>query len=149
MFGLARFLVRFKEAETRDRKFISELNVGLLNNLLWPLYIAFICLNFLDVYSTLLALNTGGLFRELNPIAAALFNLQFHGFLMATVFKYLPAIPLFYVVFAGDSSGKRILEIRLVKFAGVVALTASDILLAYVVGLNNIPELLKLASLRT
>lgn len=147
MSGLGRFLVRFKQAETRDRKFISELNVGLLNNLLWPLYIAFICLNFLDVYSTLLALNTGALFRELNPIAAILFGLQFHGFLIATVFKYLPAIPLFYTVFAGDPSGKRVFEIRLVKFAGLVALIASNLLLLYVVGLNNIPEIVKLAFL--
>lgn len=141
-------MASFKEAEARDRKFISELNVQLLNNFLWPLYIAFICLNFLDVYSTLLAMNTGAQFRELNPIAAVLFGLQFHGFLTATAFKYLPAIPLFYIVFAKDSPNRHALEIRVVKFAALVALVAADLLLVYVVGINNIPELFKLTLIR-
>jgi hypothetical protein len=146
--SLGHFLGRFREAEKRDRQFIGQLNVHTLNNLLWPLYVAFICLNFLDVYSTLLAMNRAESFRELNPIAAVLFGLQFPGFLTATIFKYLPAVPLFYAVFSSDSSGKHALEIRVVKFTGLVALIASDILLAYVVGINNIPELVKLASAR-
>ncbi len=146
---MSRFLGSFRKAQERDRKFISELNLGTMNNLLWPLYVAFISLNFLDVYSTLLATQWLGSFRELNPIAAILFGLRFRGFLMATIFKYLPAIPLFYLVFAADFSGKRSVEIRLVKFAGLVALIASDILLFYVVGLNNLPELAKLAFART
>ncbi len=148
MYRFRQFLGRFREAERRDKQFISQLNIRTLNNLLWPLYIGFICLNFLDIYSTLLALNSGEAFRELNPIAAVLFGYRFHGFLIATVFKYLPAIPLFYAVFSGDQRGNRVLEIRLVKFSGLIALIASDIILAYVVGINNIPELVKLAFLR-
>jgi hypothetical protein len=145
---LSLVLGRFKDDEKRDRQFINQLNIRVLNSLLWPLYVGFICLNFLDVYSTLLAMNSTHSFRELNPIAAVLFGLQFHGFLLATIFKYLPAIPLFYTVFAGDSSEKYVLEIRLIKFAGLAALVASDILLVYVVGINNIPEIVKLASAR-
>ncbi len=145
---LNQFRGRFKEAEKRDRVFINQLNLRSLNNLLWPLYIAFVCLNFLDVYSTLVAIDASSFFRELNPIASALFGLRFNGFLMATAFKYLPAIPLFYTVFASDSSGRHAFEIRLIKFTGLVALIASDILLVYVVGLNNIPELVRLGFIR-
>ena len=138
----------YRQAQERDKRFINQFDISLLNNLLWPLYVGFICLCFLDLYSTLVAMQTSGSFRELNPIAATLFGLQFRGFLLATIFKYLPVIPYFYVVFAKGSNSEHQLEIRTVKFAALVALVASDLLLLYIVGINNIPQLAKLAVTR-
>ncbi len=137
---------RVGKAQNRDKEFISQLNLRFMDNLLWPLYVAFVCLNFLDIYSTLLAMNATSAFRELNPIAAVLFGLHFHGFLMATFFKYLPAIPLFYVTFANDRLDIHAFELRMVKFAGICALFAADILLVYVVGVNNVPTLVTFLS---
>ncbi len=130
-----------RRAQERDRQFIMSLNMDFMNKLLLPLFVAYLCLDFLDVYSTLLALNTG-LFGELNPIASTLFALHFNGFLVAMLFKYLPAIPLFYLVFARDKQNRHPFEIRLVRFCAVVTLIAADGLLGYVVAWNNIPTLI-------
>src|SRR5439155_25625894 len=92
---------RFTAARERDRDFILGLNLKTINSILWPLFVGFLCLEFLDVYSTLIALSQGQFFMELNPIAGTLFSLKFIGFLLALVLKYLPAIPLFYLVFVG------------------------------------------------
>ena len=122
-----------------------SLDMELMNKMLLPLFVAYLCLDFLDVYSTLLALSTG-LFGELNPIASALFSLHFGGFLIAVTFKYLPAIPLFYLVFARDKYDRHPFQIRLVRFSAVVALIAADGLLGYIVAWNNIPTLFSFLS---
>ena len=136
---------RMRRAQERDRQFIMSLNIDFMNKLLLPLFIAYLCLDFLDVYSTLLALSTG-LFGELNPIASTLFSLHFGGFLLAVTFKYLPAIPLFYLVFARDKYDRHPFQIRLVRFSAIVALIAADGLLGYVVAWNNIPTLISFLS---
>jgi len=119
-----------------------SLNLNFLDKALPPLYAAFLCLDFLDVYSTLLAMKSSFNFHELNPIASALFSMKFDGFLIAVAFKYLPAIPLFYLVYVRDSSGLHPFQIRMVRFVGLVSLVAADALLGYIVALNNIPILL-------
>ena len=119
-------------------------DVSRLDRLLWPLFVGFICLNFLDVYTTTLAMNFGPLFHEQNPLAAAMFDKHFQGFLLALAFKYLPAIPLFYVVFTNDPHGKHQFGIRLVKFSVLIAIIGSDMVLFYVVGLHNLQSLLSL-----
>lgn len=119
-----------------------QFNVATLQKFLWPLFIAFVCLNFLDVYMTTLAFDFGPLFHEENPIAAALFGAQFQGYLLALVFKYLPMIPLFYLVFVQDTQGTHRVQIRTLKLAGLVALAGADALLFYVVGINNLHALL-------
>src|SRR6266850_3282026 len=131
---------RMRRAQDRDRQFIMSLNMDVMNKILLPLFVAYLCLDFLDVYSTLLALSTGQ-FGELNPIASTLFSLHFGGFLVSMTFKYLPAIPLFYLVFARDKYGRHPFEIRLVRFAALVTLVAGDALLSYIVAWNNIPTL--------
>ena len=141
---MSRLFDGFRRANERDRQFIMSLNLAFLDGVLPPLYVAFLCLDFLDVYSTLLAIRSSLAFRELNPIASALFSMHFSGFLIAVVFKYLPAIPLFYVVFANDASGQNAFQIRLLRFIGLVVLVAVDGLLSYVVAWNNIPALLAL-----
>ena len=102
---MSRLTDGIRRANERDRQFIMSLNLRFLDKVLVPLYAAFLCLDFLDVYSTLLAMKSSFDFHELNPIASALFSMRFDGFLIAIAFKYLPAIPLFYLVFAKDSSG--------------------------------------------
>ena len=134
---------RFSAGRERDRDFILGLNLKTINNILWPLFVGFVCLEFLDVYSTLIALSQGQFFMELNPIAGTLFSMKFVGFLLALTLKYLPTIPLFYLVFAGDKFETHPYEIRLVKFVALVSLIAADSLLLYIVALNNLPLLFR------
>ena len=132
---------QMRRARERDRQFIMGLNIELMNKVLLPLFIAYLCLDFLDVYSTLLALKTN-IFQELNPIASTLFSLHFGGFLIAIAFKYLPAIPLFFLVFVRDPDDRHPFQIRLLRFVALVSLIAADGLLTYIVVWNNIPILL-------
>lgn len=132
----------YHQVYERDREWMMQLDVETLQKFIWPLFIGFVCLNFLDVYMTTLAFDFGPLFHEENPIAAAFFGWQFFGYLLALAFKYLPAIPLFYLVFVQDGTGAHQLEIRMLKLAGVVALAGADIFLFYVVGINNLQALL-------
>ena len=141
---MSRLTDGIRRANERDRQFIMSLNLDFLDKVLAPLYVGFLCLDFLDVYSTLLAMKSTFDFHELNPIASALFSMHFEGFLIAIVFKYLPAIPLFYLIFVKDSSGRHPFQIRLVRFVGLVALIAADGLLGYIVVWNNVPTLLAL-----
>ena len=138
---MSRLTDGFRKANERDRQFIMSLDLKFLDKVLAPLYAGFLCLDFLDVYSTLLAMKSAFDFRELNPIASALFSLKFEGFLIAIAFKYLPAIPLFYLVFVRDN-GLHPFQIRLVRFVGLVALVAADGMLGYIVAWNNIPTLM-------
>jgi hypothetical protein len=138
---MSRLTDGIRRANERDRQFIMSLNLNFMDKVLVPLYVVFLCLDFLDVYSTLLAMKSSFEFHELNPIASALFALHFEGFLIAIAFKYLPAIPLFYLVYVRDS-GNHPFEIRLLRFVGVVALVAGDGILGYIVAWNNIPILL-------
>ena len=138
---MSRLTDGIRRANERDKQFILGLDLDFLDKVVGPLYVGFLCLDFLDVYSTLLAIRSTFQFHELNPIASALFSMKFDGFLIAIAFKYLPAIPLFYLVFVKDS-GAHPFEIRLVRFVGLVALIAADALLGYIVAWNNIPTLL-------
>ena len=135
----------YRTVYDRDRKWMMQFDLGTLEKFAWPLFIGFICLNFLDVYTTTLAMNFGPLFHEENPLAAAFFDRQFQGYLLALAFKYLPMIPLFFIVFVQDRSGKYALQIRMLKLAAVIALAAADIILFYVVGINNLHALLSTA----
>ena len=141
---MSRLTEGFRRANERDRLFIMSLSLNFLDKVLGPLYAVFLCLDFLDVYSTLMAMRSSFDFRELNPIASALFSMRFEGFLIAIALKYLPAIPLFYLIYAKDPDDQHPFEIRLVRFVGLVALVAADGLLGYIVAWNNIPTLLSL-----
>ena len=139
---MSRLTDGLRRANERDRQFIMSLNLHFLDKVLLPLFAAFLCLDFMDVYSTMLALQAMADFRELNPIASVLFSMHFNGFLIALFFKYLPAIPIFYAVFVKDNSGRHPFEIRLVRFVALVALCAADVYLGFVVVVNNIPTLM-------
>ncbi|MDG6990742.1 MAG: hypothetical protein JRM99_04890 [Nitrososphaerota archaeon] len=138
----ARLVWHYKMASERDKRWIMQLDLETLQEFVWPLFIGFVCLTFLDVYTTTLAFDFGPLFHEENPIAAALFNLQFQGYLLALAFKYLPMLPLFYLVFIQDKTGKHEMQVKTLKLAGLVTLAGADLFLFYVVGINNLHALL-------
>lgn len=131
----------YRIASERDKRWIASLNITRLNNILWPLYVAFICLNFLDIYTTSIALSTPGIFVERNILAAKLFASSFLGFIFALLVKFAPAIPLFYAVFVGDSQ-KYGYQVRIVKVSALAALIAGVAFYSVVVLLNNIPVLI-------
>ena len=133
---------RYKMVYERDRQWLMQFDLATLQKIAWPLFIGFVCLNFLDVYTTTLAFNFGPLFHEENPLAAAFFDQRFQGYMLALAFKYLPVIPFFYLVFVQSKPGKHEVQIRTLKLATVVALAGADILLFYVVGINNLQALL-------
>jgi Domain of unknown function (DUF5658) len=130
------------EVYERDKKWILGLDTKLLNDFLFPLFIAYICLNFLDVYMTTLAMSFGPVFHEENPVAAALFDSSFRGYLLAIVLKYAPVLPIFYVVFSDNRSADHQFGMKLLKFSVLVALAGADLFLFYVVGVHNLVALM-------
>jgi len=126
---------RYKHARSRETRFLMSFDLGKLDKRLFILLSVFITLNFLDALTTLVAIRAGPAFTEYNPIAAGLFGLNFPGFSVALVLKYLPVVPLAYATFlkGGDS---RPVAFRVVKVASFVALVAAVIFLSFVVGSN-------------
>jgi hypothetical protein len=97
--------------------------------------LVFVTLNGLDVLTTLVAINAGPAFVELNPIASGLFHLSYLGFIGALALKYFPLIPLAYVTFMKESATRPV-AFRVVKIAGFVALSAGVVFYVFVVGSN-------------
>ncbi len=127
-------LQRFEERVTR-------INLGFIEAWLFPLFIGLVCLNFLDVLSTLAAMHLFPKFTELNQLVATLFKMQFNGFLLAMVVKYSPLIPMGYIAFLGGESNDT-LQVKALKIGVFVALIGADV---YYLGvtLNNIPQLIR------
>ena len=123
------------EARARETRFLLSFNLPRLNNRLAVLLVVFVALNGLDVLTTLVALNAGPAFMELNPIASGLFRLSFVGFVTALALKYIPTIPLAYATYVKDS-GRRPIAFRIVKVSALIALAAADIFYVFVVGSN-------------
>lgn len=131
----ARMKARYHVARTRETNFLMSFNIPKLNNRLTILLVVFVALNGLDVMTTLVAINAGPAFMELNPIASGLFRLSFLGFVAALALKYAPLLPLAYATFLSDP-GKRPIAFRVVKVSVLVALVAADIFYFAVVGSN-------------
>lgn len=127
---------RFAEARLRETKFLMSFDIPRLNNKLLVLLSFFIVLNFFDATTTLLAINAGPTFVELNPIASSLFRLDFPGFLLALTLKYMPAVPLIYATFLPAEG--RSMSFRVVKVSALIALSAADIFYVVVVGSNSL-----------
>ncbi len=88
-----------------------------------------------------IAVVTGAL-ADSYPFASALFKMQLPGFAYALFMKYLPAVPLFFMVFVRDENGRYDVEVRLLKFTAFVVLAAADVYFGYIVLANNLPNLL-------
>lgn len=140
--GLRYLMKALRRRYEAERHWILSFEPQALDRWLLPLLMGLICLNFLDVYTTVIALGTSSLFRELNPIAAPLLELWPQGFLLALALKYLPILPLAYICFARDDQNSHPVAIRVVKLSGLCALVAANALMFYVVFINNIPMLL-------
>ena len=112
-------------------------DIAKVNSRLVLLLSFFVALNFFDAATTLLALNAGPTFVELNPIASGLFHKDFAGFVAALALKYMPMIPLGYATFVPVSENHA-LAFRIVKVSALVALAAADIFYIGVVGSNSL-----------
>ena len=132
--------MRFEPREG-ERRFMSRLDLGLIQRALWPLLVAFILLNFSDTLTTLVAAGLNG-FVEFNPLGTRLFRLGFDGFMLAYALKFVPVVPLFYMVAFKRDGTKDDFEVRLLKFTAFVVLVAADIGLGAIVIGNNLPLLL-------
>jgi len=132
----SRMKERYAEARLRETKFLMSFDLPRVDNRLLVLLSVFITLNFFDALTTLVAINLGPSFVELNPIASGLFRLDFFGFLAALGLKYIPMVPLAYVTFLRPSQ-KHPLALRVVKVSAFVALVAADVFLLTVVGSNS------------
>ncbi len=128
---------RYAAARIRETNFLMSFNMAVMNNRLLVMLSVFIFLNFFDAITTLLAINAGPTFVELNPIASGLFQHSFGGFLVALVLKYFPLLPLAYITFL-PLEGKRPMALRIVKVAAFVALAAGDIFYGAVVSSNSL-----------
>lgn len=132
-----RMRARYAEARIRETKFLMTFDMDKVNQRLLILFSVFVTLTFLDVLTTLVALSLHPVFVELNPIASGLFRLDFPGFLAALALKYVPIIPMFYVVFLAPG-GMRAVPFRAVKIAGLVALVGANLFYVGVVGSNSV-----------
>ena len=139
----SRFKERYEYVRERDRRWLMQFSVEGFQRKLVPLLATYLILNFLDVVSTLIARQSTAGFQELNPLASALFELQFGGFVVALLLKYAPAFILTYIAFIGNKGANHPLEIRIAKLSALVVLAAGNIFYVYVVG-SNLGNLLRL-----
>ena len=128
---------RYAEARLRETRFLMSFDLSKVDSRLLVLLSIFIALNFFDALTTLVAINLGPSFVELNPIASGLFRLDFVGFIAALGLKYTPVVPLAYVTFLRPTE-KHPLALRVVKVSAFVALVAADVFLLAVVGSNSL-----------
>jgi hypothetical protein len=127
---------RLAIARERETRFLMSFDIKKVNKWLLILLSVFIALNFVDTFTTLLAIKSAG-FVELNPIASGLFHLDFGGFVLALVLKYFPVVPLAYATLVG-ADGKHAFSIRMVKVSVFIVLVAADIFYLGVVGSNTL-----------
>jgi len=133
----ARTRERLAAARLRETKFLMSFDLGRVNKRLLILLSVFIALNFFDTFTTLLAIQAGPTFVEHNPIAARLFQLNFSGFVVALVLKYMPILPLAYATFVGAKESRG-LGLRIVKVSAFMALAAADVFYVLVVSSNSL-----------
>jgi len=133
----SRMRERYAAARLRETNFLMSFDLVKVNNRLLILLSVFIALNFFDALTTLVAINLGPSFVELNPIASGLFRHSFLGFMGALALKYIPIIPLVYVTFLPAES-HRPLALRVVKISGFIALVAAIVFYIFVVGSNSL-----------
>ncbi len=129
----------------RERRFMESLNLRMIQRALWPLLALFVLLGFSDTLTTLLAAAFGPGFVEFNPFASRFFQLGFAGFMLAYLLKFVPVVPLAYMVGLKRRDPRYDFQVRLLKFAAFVVLVAADIGLGAIVLGNNLPLLLRSA----
>lgn len=131
----ARMSERRRIIRERETRFLMSFDILKLNKRMVILLAVFVILNCFDALTTLVALKTGPIFVELNPLAAGLFSLSFEGFVAALSLKYIPVVPLLYATFLKEGTSRPV-AFRIVKVSAFVALVAADIFYLGVVGSN-------------
>ncbi len=127
----------------REKRFMDSLDLSLIQKALWPLLVLFILLNFTDVLTTLIAAKFGPGFVEFNALGAGLFGYGLSGFMLAYSLKFIPTLPLFYLVALRPGPSKDDFQVRLLKFMALTVLIAADVFLGSIVLGNNLPQLLE------
>jgi hypothetical protein len=138
---------RYRKIRERETKWIMQIEVKKLNRFLIPLLIALVLLDFLDVSFTLSALYQGPVFVEFNRIAHTLFDMQFWGFLLLLVLKYVILLPIAYGVHLGEKPNRPV-QVRVVKLGTLAGLVGADLLMAYIVTLDGFNLLSYLGQVR-
>jgi hypothetical protein len=138
---------RYRKIRERETKWIMQLDVKKLNRVLFPLLLALVLLDFLDISLTLSAIYQGPMFTEFNRIASALFDLKFLGFLVALILKYIILLPIGYGVLMGERSNRPV-QVRVVKLGTLAGLVAADLLMAYIVSADGFNLLTYLGQIR-
>ena len=137
---------RMRQLNERDKKWLSALDLRMLDRALRGLYALFILLSLLDVTSTLVAMTVfQDSFYELNPLAAVLFGGGLLGFVFSTiVLKAIPAILIIYPLLLKENNHPlaKPHEMRQVKLAAIIALIVANLFYGYIVLLHNIPLLI-------
>ena len=138
--------MRFRTAPFEwEQKFVDRLNLEYIQKALWPLLTLFILFNFRDTVTTLDASALTNSFVELNPLGAALFKLGFVGFMIAYLVKFVPVVPLFYMVAFRWNDEKYDFQAKLLKYTAFVVLVGADIFLGVIVFDHNLPLLMQAA----
>ena len=125
-----------------DQETIMKISLDALRKVSRPLFAIFVILNLLDVLTTAIAMRLPT-FVELNPLTHQLFATGAVGFIAALIMKGLPTLTLGYMVFVSDPRERYPVQIRIIKVGALVALLGADLLYFYIVGLNNLPQLLR------
>ena len=126
-----------------ERRFVERLDLEFMQKSLWLLLTLFILFNFWDTVTTLDASALSRGFVELNPLAAELFRMGFAGFMIAYLVKFVPVVPLFYMVAVQRRDQKYTFQVKLLKYTAFVVLTGADIFLGVIVFANNLPLLVQ------
>ena len=128
-----------------EQRFVDRLNIEFIQKALWLLLTLFILFNFWDTVTTLDASALSSGFVELNPLGAALFRMGFAGFMIAYLVKFVPVVPLFYMVAFRWKDEKSDFPSKLRKYTAFVVLVGADIFLGVIVFDHNLPLLMHAA----
>ncbi|MDA4130126.1 MAG: DUF5658 family protein [Thaumarchaeota archaeon] len=137
---------RIRQLNERDKKWLSALDLLVLDKALRALFVLFVALSVLDVASTLVAMTVfRDSFYELNRVAAILFGGGIFGFVFSVI--VLMVIPTMLIIYPlllkeNDHPDSQPHEIRQVKLAVIIALVVANLFYGYIVLLHNIPVLI-------
>lgn len=133
----------FTEPTEREKKFLDSIEPLRLKRLVPYLTFVFVLLNFMDVLTTLSALRNHVDYIELNPYAAALFEIGPWGWVMAVLYKafLVGAITFISVYERKDPNGTVFYHYKVLNLAGFAVLSGADGFYVAIVLMNNIPLL--------
>ncbi len=131
-----RIVEHYKQVHERDKQQVMALELKQLNRWL-TIALAFLStFYFLDVVSTLIAMNSFPGFVERNKVVAALFDRGFVGFLWAMALKYYPLMPVAVIIYLRPFGARSEIPVRVLKLGVLAGLVAGNFLYAFIVAYN-------------